>query len=185
MAIVQRIAKLLDHPLFVRSRVGAGSGFGVQVPLVAVGSDTAPPPQDAKPAPSTGTLSGVRVTAVDDDAQGLAGLSELLRAWGCRVTALQSGEDIGRWMGADSAPPEIVIADFHLDDGATGLDVIERIRGRFKRDIPAFIVSSDRTAGLKTRVKAHGLILLEKPIQPAKLRALMSHLIKGPVKPGQ
>ena len=178
LAIVDRIARLLDHPLLVRSIVGKGSMFGVSVPLVQKGGETAPVTVASEALPASCGLSGLRVMAVDDDPQGLAALTELLHAWGCQVTKMKSLVDFGYVMISDLDPPHILIVDFHVGDDSNGIEVIERVRSHYQQHIPAFIVTSDRTSDLKARIRDEGLSMLEKPIHPAKLRALITHLVK-------
>jgi len=185
LAIVERIARLLDHPLTVKSRVGKGSVFSVGVPIAANHAATVSASVGVDLPIRKSDLVGVKVMAVDDDRHGLAALGELLTTWGCQVTMMQSSAEFGFWMTSASDPPDLVIADFHLGEGADGVTVIDRMRSHYGQSIPAFVITSDRTPDLKARIKGQGLSMLEKPIQPAKLRALMSHLIKGPIKPGQ
>jgi len=181
LAIVERIAKLLGHPLRVRSWMGKGSVFSVEVPLVARSIYIEElPPVMADPIRKS-DLFGVRVVAMDDDRHGLAALNELLCAWGCQVTRLKSKAEFERWLAYVAEAPDIFIADYHLGEGVDGIGVIERTRSRLARPIPAFIISSDRSADLKAHVRNNGLRMLEKPIQPSKLRALLAHMLKSPV----
>ena len=185
LAIVDRIADLLDHPLLVRSRLGKGSMFGVMVPMVVRCAESISLPLAVEEPKFKGDLSELRVMVVDDDRQGLSALYELLNSWGCQVTPIKSLAEFGYLMISDMDPPEIVVADFHLDEGTTGVQVIDRVRTHYGQAIPAFIVTSDRTPQVKAEIKDRGLTMLEKPIQPAKLRALMTHLIKRPIQPVQ
>ena len=73
--------------------------------------------------------------------------------------------------------PDIVIADYHLDDGLTGIAVIEQIREACGKDLPAMIITADHSPAVAELARRHGHHLLKKPLKPAKLRALMSHLL--------
>ncbi len=182
LAIVERIAKLLGHPVRVRSAVGRGSAFCVEAPVLEQSVEVEDLPPVAADPVRKSDLSGVRVVAMDDDRHGLAALRELLRTWGCVVTPLKSVAEFEKWLASGAEPPDLFIADFHLGEGLDGIGVIERMRSRLSRSVPAFIITSDRSPNLKTRVRKQGLRMLEKPIQPAKLRALMAHMLKSPVQ---
>ena len=180
LAIVDRIARLLGHSLHVRSKLGKGSMFAVTVPLVSRDGEVVQLPIPAVSHLYTGRFTGLKVMAVDDDQPGLSALNELLQTWGCQVTMMKSSLEFSYVMISDLEPPDILIVDFHLDQDCNGLGVIDRVRRHYERPIPALIISSDRSPDLKLKVKDEGLSMLEKPLQPAKLRALMSHLIKRP-----
>ena len=180
LAIVERTARLLGHSLMVRSRLGKGSMFGIIVPVVTRDGEVPVLPLPAVSRLYTGGFGGLRVMAVDDDQPGLMALNELLITWGCDVTMMKSAVDFSYLMMSDLDPPDILIVDFHLGPDCNGLGIIERVRNHYEQPIPALIVSSDRSPELKAQVKEEGITMLEKPIQPAKLRALMSHLIKRP-----
>jgi signal transduction histidine kinase len=185
LAIVERISKLLGHSVKVKSQVGKWSVFSVEVPLLMQSVTIVElPPVVADPV-RKGDLSGARVVAMDDDRHGLAALNALLRTWGCKVTPIRSMVEFETWLVSGAEPPDLFIADFHLGEGVDGIGVIERMRTRLVRPIPAFIITSDRSPNLKTRVRKQCLRMLEKPIQAAKLRALMSHMLKSPGRAGE
>jgi CheY-like chemotaxis protein len=83
---------------------------------------------------------------------------------------------IRRIQGGDRRP-DILIADYHLDEGRTGLAAIDQICRTMGRQAPAIVITADRSPDVLDRVRARGLHLLNKPIRPAKLRALMSHML--------
>jgi hypothetical protein len=70
------------------------------------------------------------------------------------------------------------VADYHLGDGSNGVVLIEELRAHFNSDLAAFVVTSDRDPGLRAGLKEKGLAMLPKPVQPARLRALISHLTR-------
>lgn len=178
LAIVERIARLLDHPLEVRSRLGLGSCFAITVPLadrITAGAVTG---QGAVPAADRDALSGLPVLAIDDDPSGLEAITALLTAWKCRVTPIRSRAELHGWLGGKPEAPRIVVADYHLGDGSNGVMLIEELRAYFGADLAAFVVTSDRTPGLRAGLKEKGLAMLPKPVQPARLRALISHLVR-------
>jgi len=177
LAIVERIARLLGHPILVRSWLGQGSCFAVEVPMAVRASEDDTATQLADPVQARTSLVGRNVLAIDDDPAGLAALAALLSAWGCQVTQIRSGADLDAWL-CDQAPrPDVVVADYHLDDGTNGPHQIGRLRSWFGGTLPAFIVTSDQSRELRASLKGQGLACLNKPIAPAKLRTLITHLL--------
>ena len=122
-------------------------------------------------------LTGRLVAVIDDDALALEGTSGLLRAWGCVVVAASSEREALAKLAGKA--PDLIISDYHLQDGCTGIDAIDRLREAFGRQIPAFLISGDITQQRlrETGVSTHHL--LHKPVNPMALRAIMSGLLKG------
>jgi len=175
LAIVDRVARMLGHPIGVRSEPGRGSVFSVTVP-----SGTRPRPARAPEVaarPATDRLAGASVLVLDNEPAVLAGMEALLRGWACRVTSATSGAEALRGLQGLDRPPDLLIADYHLDDGALGVTEIERLRAACGRRLPAIIITANRTAELAAEAQAQGCMLLNKPVRPAQLRALMSGLI--------
>jgi CheY-like chemotaxis protein len=118
-------------------------------------------------------LANLSILVIDNEPAILEGMAELLGGWGCRVR-IASDEAAART--ALAAPPQVIIADYHLDQGAHGDAVVGRLRSEIGRDIPAIIITADREPALRERLGAEGFHLLTKPVKPAQLRALLSRL---------
>ncbi len=174
LAIVKRIARVLDHPIGVKSVVGKGSVFWVDVPVGSL--PQALPEREAVPMPRD-TLASARVAVIDDQESILAGMRELLKGWGCTPIVAVDGRTAVLDLARGERGPDIVIADYHLDGGATGVDAVEEIRDVYGRDVPGLIITADRSPKVADIVRRHGFRLLRKPVKPAKLRALVSHLL--------
>jgi CheY-like chemotaxis protein len=71
--------------------------------------------------------------------------------------------------------PDVVLADYHLDSG-TGIDVVRKLRARFDPELPAALVTADRSRALKRLADADGLEVVNKPVKPAVLRALIAQI---------
>jgi CheY-like chemotaxis protein len=174
LTIVKRTAALLGHPLTLISTPGRGSCFRVEAPLArapAPGSDRA----DAQPPLD---LSGLSVLVVDDDALARAAIVELLRSWGCRVTAVASGKDALSAVAGGSTP-DLIACDYRLPAGETAIEVVARLRSAFGAQVPAFLISGDTGPDVLRAAEASGLILLHKPVRPARLRALIHRLARS------
>ena len=182
LSIVRRVARMLDHPIVVRSQSGRGSLFGIVVPLSespAVLLRRPGRPGDGTAGPQA--LRGRCVQLIDDEPHVLQGLSVLLTGWGMRVRGAASAVGaLDAEPANEGAGPDLIIADFRLQDGATGLDAIATLRRRWGR-LPAIVVTADHGNDVQQAVAAAGLHLLHKPVRPARLRSLITHMLQHDV----
>ncbi len=169
LALADRMARLLDHDIGVRSRVGAGTVFCVDVARTTARTGEI----SAASAPvERGALTALQLLCIDDDAASLAALSGLLQRWGIDVTARQSPPP-----KADAPEPgfQAAIVDYNLGpDQPSGLDVIERLA--MQGAMACVLITADRDQNVRARAQALGVAVLYKPIAPAKLRAVLSHI---------
>jgi signal transduction histidine kinase/CheY-like chemotaxis protein len=178
LAIVERLCRLLGHPLDLSSTVGRGSRFTVVVPKVAARPHTAGSPIEAPPA--LNLAAGKLIVVIDDDALVVEAMAGLLRSWGCRVISVQSGDKARDELSGIEESPDLIISDFHLTGGKTGIEAIERLRGAFGAPIPAFLVSGDISPALQDDARRQGYLLLHKPVEPMMLRTMLNRLLKKP-----
>jgi len=173
LAIVERIARILGYPVGVQSRPGRGSVFSIDVPLC---HDIPLPIGQAAPQPSTGDpLPGRRLLVLDNEVSILQSMSALLGQWGCEVvTATDEGSALAALGGR---PPELILADYHLDHGVVGCDVVRHLREHFHQPIAAVIITADRTDQCRRSLQRLEAPLLNKPVKPGKLRAVLSQLL--------
>ncbi|MEW5891958.1 MAG: hybrid sensor histidine kinase/response regulator [Pseudomonadota bacterium] len=174
LAIVDRLVRLLNHELSVRSIPGRGTVFSVDVALA--GADAGQyPASNGVMAAAYARLHG-RVLVIDDDESVLDALVALLQGWGLEVIMARSGDEALSQM---SQPPSLVLTDYRLSVGETGLDVVERLRRLFRgAEFPVVVVTGDTTDVGMRAIADKGYPLLHKPVQPAKLRALVSRLLR-------
>jgi PAS domain S-box-containing protein len=166
LSICQRIARMLDHPLHVRSRVGLGSMFSICVPVgIATQQRVAP-----EIAPSSDALAGLRVLCVDNDPEILDGMRALLDRW--KAVAL-TASTVDEALAHIDAEPDVALVDYHLHDRLDGLGVIAELRRRAKRDLPAALLTGDGSDALKIAAREYGCAVLTKPVKPASLRAFL------------
>lgn len=175
LSIVQRMANVLDHPLGMMSRLGRGSCFHISVPLASPeegGEDS--PARSASPA-TYGMLKAL-IVVVDNDEASLLALAELLRRWNC-TPRIAADLDAVAACAASEPAPDLIIADFHLDRGELGTQAVALLRDRFGPDIPAIILTADRSQPVAEIIREARCELMNKPARPAELRALVSHLL--------
>ncbi|EXF92954.1 sensor histidine kinase [Pseudomonas fluorescens HK44] len=173
LAIVERIARILEHKVEVHSLPGRGSMFSIQVPI---GEQVPLPIHQAVPQPSTGNpLPGRRLLVLDNEVSILDSMSALLGQWGCEVVT--ATDENAALLALQGRAPELILADFHLDHGVIGCDVIRHLREHFAAAIPAVIITADRSDQCRRALQRLGTPLLNKPVKPGKLRAVLSQLL--------
>ena len=174
LAIVSRLALLLDHRLELRSQPGCGSCFSIDVP--AGNPDLALAPVVSS---SSGMLpADTLVVLVDDDHAILHGMAELFDSWNIDLVAAPNAEDILHWLAGLARVPDVIVSDYRLPGDNDGLEVIAQLRRHFGRDIPAIVITGDTAPETLARISQAGFPALNKPLQPAKLRAQLSHLLQ-------
>lgn len=176
LAIVERLGRLLDHDIELDSRPGHGSRFSVSVPRVAGRQGAAETPVPALVAdPARGRL----VVVIDDDALALEGMSGILESWGCDLVTAASTETALTRLCAQGRRPDLIIADYRLAHGTTGIQAVKRLRGELGASIPAFLISGDTAPERLRDAHRHGMHLLHKPVSPMRLRAMLNRLLKS------
>ena len=171
LSIVERIARVLDCEVLLKSSVGRGSRFSVEVPRGMAGAGEAA--VDAAPRFAAGGLAGTVALCIDNEGAILDGMEMLLGGWGCRV--LTAGDLIGALAAIDAsgAEPDGLLVDYHLG-GDNGLAAIAELRRRLGRHVPAILITADRSAHVREEAQAAAVHLLHKPIKPASLRAVIT-----------
>ena len=174
LAIVDRLTRLLGQHVEVRSKVGKGSIFSVTVSRATPGAAT-----QAVRAFETGIPRGTLVALIDDDTLAREGMCGLLSDWGCDVVAAASAAEAVHGLATRNRPPDLVISDYRLLDGSTGIHAIGQLRTAYAAVLPAFLISGDTSGDTLHAAETEGLHLLTKPVTPLKLRALLSQLLKA------
>jgi signal transduction histidine kinase/CheY-like chemotaxis protein len=179
LAIVDRLCTLLGLPIVLTSVVGKGSRFAVVASRASAQVLAAERPVAAR-APVDAS-QGKLIVVIDDDQSVLEGMRGLLRSWGCRVvsgdTAAAAIKALGG-LGAQGLAPDLVISDYQLADGKTGIEAIEQVRRAFGEAIPAFLVTGDTHSEPLEQARANGLHLLHKPVDPMRLRAMVTRMVR-------
>ncbi len=176
LSIVERIARMLELELSLRSRPGHGSVFMVEVPRASAATCR---PADHGPRESeTAEKPSQAVLVIDNETAILEGMRTLLSGWGCRVFTAKSGAEAARLFREAGDEIGLVIADYHLDDEEEGLNVIETLRALAGRHIPAILITADRSREVQERARRHDVTYLRKPIRPAALRAVMNRICR-------
>ena len=167
LSIADRISALLDAPLSLRSRVGHGAVFAVD--LVRVTPPAAMPSLAGKPG-----LAGRHVLAVDNDPDALDALRQVLVGWGCSVAIAADGASADAALRERDA--DLWLFDYHLDAGDTGVALAGRLRTTHGQR-PCLILSADQTDAVRRAVRDADLPLLAKPVRPLALKSVLDRLL--------
>lgn len=171
LSIVERISRVLGHPVHLKSEPGRGSVFSVEVPVAAAVSASLPQRGPLRTDPAQ--LSGMAVLCIDNELQILDGMEALLGGWGCQVL---KAHDLASAIAVIEASKPILsglLVDYHLDNG-NGIDAIVELRKRFGTDLPAILITADRTPRVREEARARDVPIVNKPVKPAALRALLA-----------
>jgi two-component system, sensor histidine kinase len=175
LAIVRRLSALMNAPLSLRSIAGKGSVFTLEVPVGR------PRPAPALPARSSAplglTLDRRLVVMIEDDPAVRSGLEVLLKSWGASVISFDSVQACQQWVQAAEPTmlqPDLIIADYRLESGHTGVEAIRALRGMLDRPIPAIVVTGSVLSNHEREAAEHDFHLLLKPVVPGKLRAMIA-----------
>jgi Na+/proline symporter/signal transduction histidine kinase len=171
LSIVERLGRVLGQPIGLNSRPGKGSVFFVTVPI---GTARPAGPENGAPllAASSEPLSGLKVLAIDNEPRVLEGMRLLLSRWGCAVATAHDLTGAREALAATGAP-DVVIADYHLDEG-DGIAAIRALRGDLGRAVPAILATADRSPDVRNEAARQNIIILNKPLKPAPLRAQLT-----------
>ena len=170
LAMVDRSCSLLQHTLSLRSNLGCGSRFTL---LAATTSQRlAVAERDEDDFQASSELLPLRVLVIEDDALSNAALKALLESWGCQVSTFFEAHDAYLHVESE-AVPDFVISDYRMSGGTNGITAIQTLRTLCGHAVSACLVSGDTEIDLKQQAADLGLVLLKKPLQPAKLRSLI------------
>lgn len=168
LAIVERACKSLDHPLRLQSEPGRGSCFSVELPI-RQGGDVLQFAAKDDPDSSGAIKSGLVVLLVENDLQLSNAMTMMIEGWGAHVINAVNGEEALQLLSDIELTPDALVLDYQLGRGMSGCDLLSEIRDALG-DIPARLVSADRSKKLQLQCKALDVALLHKPIDREKLR---------------
>ena len=174
LAIVDRLTKLLDLTMSMRSAPGRGSVFAIEVALAESSVISIAPVLE----PPVGVrFDGLCVLIVDDDAAARDAAAGLLAQWGCITLTAAGGAEVEGLLASSGPRPSVIVSDYRLGHAELGTDVVRHIRARLGHDVPALIVSADASTLSAEAIALTGMHLLHKPLKAANLRAMLHHVL--------
>ncbi|SMF42834.1 Na+/proline symporter [Xaviernesmea oryzae] len=175
LSIVDRISRVLNHPVQLASTPGHGTAFRVEIPMDVAASQAVRDADQPERRKRSQPLNGLRVLCIDNEPRILEGMALLITGWGCTVGQADSIAALDDIIARREPPPEIIIADYHLDDG-DGIEAILKLRAKYQADIPALIITADRTPEVRAEAERHDIGVQHKPVRPAAMRAYLTQV---------
>lgn len=178
LAIVQRLARLLDHPVGVRSCLGHGATFHIQLPRCEAAPPAAPgvPPPHGASTPASPGLEGCRILLVEDDALVRDGYARLLQLWGGEARVHANADAVLAALGQDGWRPHLIVTDHRLGGALNGRQLIDALRRHWAAELPAVILTGDTEDAALGQSGTERLRVLYKPVKPAELRQVLVQL---------
>ena len=173
LSIVERMARVLGHEVTLGSKPRRGSVFSVTAPLAVTPPQVLTPEKAPARATRQSPLADMVVVAIDNDPQIAEGMRALLSAWGCMAIVARSQREAQAALAREKRVPDAILADFHLDEG-DGVDAIVALRWKFGRSLPAALITADRSDEMRLRAFEKDVMVINKPLKPATLRALLA-----------
>jgi Na+/proline symporter/signal transduction histidine kinase len=170
LSIVERLARVLGHGIAIDSIASGGSLFSVTAPTAKAVNHTAAV-TSATPLSRT-PISGALIACIENDAAILDGMKTLLNGWDAEVIAVNDPESAIEAIEAAGKPVTGLLVDYHLDRG-NGIAAIRDIRKKFGEAIPAILITADRSPHVRAAAREENIAVLNKPVKPASLRALL------------
>ncbi len=171
LAIVKRLCDLLDHPIHVVSQPGRGSKFTIEMPIGQATVKTQA--ESVVPQVSGPAVTGAFILVIDDEVDVLDGMDALLRSWGCHVLTATSGDEALKKMADHERPLDIIISDYRLRNGETGIKVMQRLQAEIGEKIPGILITGDVASDRLREADESRYRLLHKPVHPTALRAAL------------
>lgn len=176
LSVVERTCRHLGHRVRVRSKPGVGSVFSIEMETVA-GRPVNAQEGCAQPQGVEYDLDYI-VLLIENDPEVLFATTSKLEQWGASVLAARSTSEALGFLRDIGMPPDIVLADYQLDDGETGDRAIAAVRETTGVKVPAIMITADRSNDLLMRGAEQGFSVLTKPVQLSRLRPLIEWKIR-------
>ena len=183
LAISERIAKLLGLSISLHSIVGKGTCFMIDVPRVYISeshkedNSTKLSTNEQYKETSNGDVFNISVLLIDNDALMLTAMSSLLLEWGCSVVAARDQHSVDSQLKSLKQPPQLIIADYHLDDDSNGVDLVCELLNKQQWQVPCVICSADPSELVRQHTSDAQFQFLRKPIKPLALKRLIRKLL--------
>jgi CheY-like chemotaxis protein len=175
LSIVQRIARLLDMKVEVKSIPDSGSVFSVHLPIAQHAAAT-PAASDLKATPDAGAGGTFNLLLVEDEPGVLNAMRILLSIEGYRVVTAASAAEALELL-RDGVDFDLIITDFHLEEGSTGTQVISVAREMLGESLKAILVTGDTSSAVRELQGDDMLRIASKPINSSELLALVKSLL--------
>jgi PAS domain S-box-containing protein len=180
LAIVERLASVMGHKIEVKSIEGKGSCFSITLPYANQNAISNKAPLVNRVFDQFNNhLDKAHILLIDNDEEICKGMNTLLGGWGCEVSVVQTLDELERPGFLTSLNPDLIIADYHLDNGTTGFDALDITQREITPHPPVVMITANYTNELRQQVREQGYSLLNKPVKPHKMKLILSNLLSN------
>ena len=169
LTIVERISQLLVHPVRVASQTGKGTAFSITVERSYETIQRHAEAVSDKRSDTVKLLEGQRILVIENDEQISTAMEALLADWGAQVMVAKTCDEAL----ALNSIPDLMLVDYHLDHGETGINVVRQLREHWQQAVPGILNTANRHDGVRDEAREAGLLYLPKPLKPAALKRLL------------
>ena len=173
LAIVEQACALLRHPLALHSTLGKGTMFSVSVPVCTTRRHVLAEPAGAEL--PLARLEDLLVLLVENDPEVRAGMMEILENWGTSPLEAVNLADARRHIAELGVPPDVILADYQLDHGETGLDLIRELRAEHGA-IRAVLITANHSPDLAQAAEQDNVLLMTKPVSVRRLKRVLQQV---------
>lgn len=174
LAIVDRACRLLGHPLHLQSTVGKGTCFAVEIQRSNALRPTSPQLQIAPPTDIA--FTHLIAILIENDADLRAALTINLENWGLDVLPCATLEEAEALLAEIDIAPDVILADYQLDDGALGTDAILALRNQ-QGSIPACLITANRSPDISALCHKLNVSLIHKPVNTDALKHFLEQAL--------
>ena len=177
--IVRRLAKLLGHRVHVRSQLGKGSAFVIEIALptgAQAEHQTILGPKSDR-VPGSDVLQTGTILIVEDDPDVRELLEQLLTSEGHQVAVACYAAEALQLVGRLGLEPDLILTDYNLPNGLNGLEFTENLRDALHRDIPGIILTGDISTDTLHKISLRECVRLNKPVRLAELSEAIQRLL--------
>ena len=171
LSIVERLARMLNHGIALDANSLGGTVFTVTVPIAKDITSHTPVVTSSTPV-ARSSMSGALIVCIENDLAILDGMKTLLTAWDADVLVAADPEAAIEAIASRGDKITGLLVDYHLDRG-NGIAAIREIRRKYGRNIPAILITADRSPHVRAAAAQEKIAVLNKPVKPASLRALL------------
>jgi signal transduction histidine kinase/CheY-like chemotaxis protein len=171
LAIVEGLAISLGHRIGLKSLLGRGSMFFVELEPGVPYAQKEPAPAE----PPIGGMAGMRILVIDDDVR--EAFEVLLKRWGCEALLVSSEQEALDCLRRSPWIPDAILADYRLRGQDVGVESIRSIGAMLAQPVPAAILTGDTSPEQLKAIRAHGYPCLHKPVNGARLKAILSSIL--------
>jgi two-component system, chemotaxis family, CheB/CheR fusion protein len=180
LSIVKSLGELLGHPIHVRSLHGKGSVFSIEVPIARGGVASAPDPLSRANEAPVRAAHTEEILIIEDDPEVREHLRQFLNEEGYNISTAIDGPAALELLAHGAWQPDLVLADYNLPNGMSGVQVSQKLRQELDRDLPFIILTGDISTKALRDIAVHDCVQFNKPVKLGELTQAIEKLLAKP-----